>query len=340
LGDGLTEEEKREDEWLRKQEEAQKLFEASWPDLGLEVENGDYYEPDITMINQRKYKGIKGNLPAMKIAVKGTYRDDGILMLVPTQKLLDGIRTLEQWLLSLKRYDSGPEAVLKWLNEYYTDATNHARLVNEKKDKRQKLTEDDYHHPFHNWGKIIFTDNDDRWNPQYAYCGVFQPFLKLIGFGLQRFFDKYLPEKGYGLDEAMMQLLISGTNATNQKQHGDGDNNFISAISSLGESYPFRYWKHSHIKWTALRNVHKLGFTEYWPLDASTDMTTVTIKPYHCAVFDQKMLHSGSRNPNKHPSGRTFHVFKPVSPRDWMKGFTEHVLKFDNAKLDKFFPEH
>jgi hypothetical protein len=51
------------------------------------------------------------------------------------------------------------------------------------------------------------------------------------------------------------------------------------------------------------------------------------------------MMHSGGGNPNGHPSGRTFHVLKPVSPRDWMKGYTEHVLNFDHEKLDKFFPD-
>jgi hypothetical protein len=95
----------------------------------------------------------------------------------------------------------------------------------------------------------------------------------------------------------------------------------------------------AHIKWTALRNVLKLGYTEYWPLDASTKVTTLTVKSYHCVIIDQKMMQSGGGNPNGHPSGRTFHVFKPVSPRDWMKGYTEHVLNFDHEKLDKFFPD-
>ncbi len=172
------------------------------------------------------------------------------------------------------------------MNSYYTSATNHTAQVNQKKQARLKLTEEELHDPFNQWNQIIFTDHDDRFQAAYASCGVFQPFLKLIGFGMQRFFDKYLPEKGYGLDEALTRLLVSGTNARNQNRHGDGDNNFISAISSLGESYPFRYWKHSHIKWTALRNVLKLGYTEYWPLDASTKVTTLTVKSYHCIIID------------------------------------------------------
>ena len=64
------------------------------------------------MINRNKYKGIVGKLPAMKAAIKGTFRDDGILLLKPTQKLLGSLGALEQWLLSPKRYDSGTEAVL------------------------------------------------------------------------------------------------------------------------------------------------------------------------------------------------------------------------------------
>jgi len=150
------------------------------------------------MINRNKYKGVVGNLPAMKAAVKGTFRDDGILLLKPTQKLLGSLGALEQWLLSLKRYDSGTEAVLQCLNSYYTSATNHTAQVNQKKQARLKLTEEELHDPFNQWNQIIFTDHDDRFQAAYASCGVFQPFLKLIGFGMRRVFDEYLPEKGYG----------------------------------------------------------------------------------------------------------------------------------------------
>ena len=100
------------------------------------------------MINRNKYKGIVGKLPAMKAAIKGTFRDDGILLLKPTQKLLGSLGALEQWLLSLKRYDSGTEAVLQWLNSYYTSATNHTAQVNQKKQARLQLTEEELHDPF------------------------------------------------------------------------------------------------------------------------------------------------------------------------------------------------
>ena len=84
------------------------------------------------------------------------------------------------------------------MNSYYTSATNHTAQVNQKKQARLKLTEEELHDPFNQWNQIIFTDHDDRFQAAYASCGVFQPFLKLIGFGCDEFLISIYQRRGMG----------------------------------------------------------------------------------------------------------------------------------------------
>ena len=318
----------------REDEDRQEVL--SWPTFNADA---NYFEPDIRYINQRTHKMIVGNEGRMIRAVGETLRDDGVLVLKPTAIFLEELGKVQTWLAKKVSGVTGAEAARHFLKQYHDDYWNHSLLCTRKLERNEELTDYDKCKIFYSWKQIDFTKGDDRLMGKFPYCGVFRPFLKLIGHGLQRFFDKYIPTKGYLLDNALTQLLLSGSEARPQLRHGDGDNNFLSALFCFLEPHPFRFWKQSHVKWSALRHVYARGFPNLWAKDEPTPMTRLDLEGNHVILLDQRTLHAGDANPYNYPHARGFFVFKPVDPHEYMRG-TNKVLKFEPPDVfNRFFPE-
>jgi len=163
--------------------------------------------------------------------------------------------------------------------------------------------------------EILFSKDDCRWHSYYDDCGVLQPFLDVIQIGLKRFVKTYLPQFGYSVEQAMTQVLISGERAIDQRPHGDGDNNFLSAIFCFHDEYPFNFWKGSHNKWLALRLLWEYSRRTF--IDPSpTYCSKWTLGTYHMILFSQRLLHAGCANPQLEIHGRAFFVLKPKTKRE------------------------
>jgi hypothetical protein len=234
-------------------------------------------------------------------AVGVAMRQDGFLALLPTAELEKHFLKLSEWLRRVAPCSRESNPIREEIKRMYNLA---------EEETSQKEYRPNSEIPSSGVRRILFTEGDNRWHAYYQDCGHLKPFLDVIQHGIQRFVDCYFPEIGYSVDQAMSQVLISGANSIDQNQHGDGDNNFLSALFCFHDEHPFNFWKGSHSKWLALRLLWEYSGTTYNDR-SQTGVSRWMLGTYHVVLFSQRLLHSGCASPTNDVHGRAFFVLKP-----------------------------
>jgi hypothetical protein len=102
-----------------------------------------------------------------------------------------------------------------------------------------------------------------------------------------------------------------------QNTHADGIRNFMSVLVCIGYPYPIKYFKNSH------NNFASMTFGDEFFGEPSTsfkkmDVTEYIMERFHGVIFDQRLWHYGSGNPNRFGvNGRLF--FKLERPEKHTK---------------------
>jgi hypothetical protein len=238
-------------------------------------------------------------------AVIDTLNGAGMIGLKPTLAFKVEWEKLVTYFATWKRWPTWAERAPKTLREGVKQFYEKAMREITTKDFRRGTNI-----PKCGMRPILFTEQDIRLHAYYEDCGDLKIFMDLVAVGVQRFLDRYLRQDGFQVQSLQTQLLVSGISAMEQNPHGDGDNNYLSAIFSMEEPYPFHYWKGSQSKWLALRLLWD-QFGKTYQDGSSTPKTNWTIGEHCVALFTQRTLHSGGRNSLGFYHARTFLVCKP-----------------------------